>query len=280
MTNDSFLSDGLAFLKMHGLGNDFVVVDARGRDNPMTPALARAIGHRHFGIGFDQLALIRDAEDATAAVDYWKAAGSLSDACGNATRCVARLLMDETGAAEITIRTGRGLLPCQDAGGGLIRVNMGPPQLDWQDIPLARDVDTVNLPIEGAPAATGMGNPHCTFFVADAQAVDLDTLGPQIEHHPLFPERTNVQVAQILDPGNIRVRVWERGVGHTLASGSSSCAVTVAAVRKGLSDRKVTVHLDGGDLGIDWREDGVWMTGPTMLVARGTLSPEFLETAT
>ena len=125
-----------------------------------------------------------------------------------------------------------------------------------------------------------MGNPHCTFFVADAQAVDLDTLGPQIEHHPLFPERTNVQVAQILDPGNIRVRVWERGVGHTLASGSSSCAVTVAAVRKGLSDRKVTVHLDGGDLGIDWREDGVWMTGPTMLVARGTLSPEFLETAT
>ena len=275
---DESAKSGLAFLKMHGLGNDFVVVDARGQHNPMTPALARAIGERHFGIGFDQLALIRDDPDMVA-VDYWNADGSLSDACGNATRCVARLLMAETGAHALTLRTGRGDLACEDAGNGLIRVNMGQPQLAWQQVPLAREMDTLALPLEGAPSATGMGNPHCSFFVDDAAAVDLDSLGPAIEHNPLFPARTNVQVVEVLDRKNLRVRVWERGVGHTLASGSSACAATVAAVRRGLSERAVTVHLDGGKLGIEWREDGVWMTGPTMLVASGSLSAEFLSTA-
>ena len=268
----------LSFLKMHGLGNDFVVVDARQRVDPMTPALAKAIGDRHFGIGFDQLALIRDEGDVVA-VDYWNADGSLSDACGNATRCVARLLMDETGATSIVLRTGRGDLECEDAGNGLIRVNMGQPQLAWHEIPLAREMDTLLLPLEGAPSATGMGNPHCSFFVEDAAAVELDTLGPQIEQDPLFPERTNVQVVQVIDRENLRVRVWERGVGHTLASGSSSCAVAVAAARRGLTERAVTVHLDGGELGIEWREDGVWMMGPTMLVASGAFSPEFLDIA-
>lgn len=269
---------GLTFLKMHGLGNDFVVVDARGGAGVMTPALARAIGDRHFGIGFDQLALIRD-EGGMVAVDYWNSDGSLSDACGNATRCVARLLMDETGTKAVALRTGRGDLACEDAGEGLIRVNMGQPQLAWHEVPLVRKMDTLELPLEGGPSATGMGNPHCSFFVEDAAAVDLDALGPATEHDPLFPERTNVQVVQVLDRGNLLVRVWERGVGHTLASGSSSCAVAVAAVRRGLAERAVTVHLDGGKLGIDWREDGVWMTGPTMLVAKGELSSEFLETA-
>ncbi len=269
---------GLVFLKMHGLGNDFVVVDARGRENPVTPALARAIGDRHFGIGFDQLALIRD-DSGVVAVDYWNSDGTLSDACGNATRCVARLIMQETGATSVILRTGRGDLRCEDAGEGLIRVNMGQPQLEWHEIPLAREMGTLKLPLDGAPSATGMGNPHCSYFVADAAAVDLDALGPATEHDPLFPERTNVQVVEVLDRQNLRVRVWERGVGHTLASGSSSCAVAVAAARRGLADRAVTVHLDGGKLRIDWREDGVWMTGPTMLVAEGVLSPEFLETA-
>ncbi len=277
MTNDSD-NGSLAFLKMHGLGNDFVVIDARGRENPMSPARARLIGDRHFGIGFDQLALIRTEGDVTA-VDYWNADGSLSDACGNATRCVARLMMAETGDTSVVLRTGRGDLMCEDAGNGLIRVNMGQPQLGWQDIPLAQNLDTVALPIEGAPAATGMGNPHCSFFVDDAEVVDLDELGPRIENHALYPQRTNVQVVQVLDRNNLRVRVWERGVGHTLASGSSSCAVTVAAHRKGLAERKVTVHLDGGNLEIDWRKDGVWMTGPTMLVSSGTFSEEFLRTA-
>ncbi len=273
---EQFEQAGLAFLKMHGLGNDFVVVDARGRGNPMVPALARAIGDRHFGIGFDQLALIRD-EGGVVAVDYWNSDGSLSNACGNATRCVARLLMAEGGMKAVTLRTGRGDLLCEDAGGGLIRVNMGPPQVLWDEVPLAREMDTLELPLEGGPSATGMGNPHCSFFVEDATAVDLDVLGPATEHDPLFPERTNVQVVQVLDRENLRVRVWERGVGHTLASGSSSCAVAVAAVRRGLAERAVTVHLDGGKLGIEWREDGVWMTGPTMLVASGVLSPEFLD---
>ena len=268
----------LAFLKMHGLGNDFVVVDARGRANPMTPALARAIGDRHFGIGFDQLALIRNEGDVVA-VDYWNSDGSLSDACGNATRCVARLIIAETGEAAVTLRTGRGDLACEDAGGGLIRVNMGQPQLEWHEVPLARDMDTLELPLDGAPSATGMGNPHCSFFVDDVAAVGLETLGPETERNPLFPERTNVQVVEVLDRKNLRVRVWERGVGHTLASGSSACAVAVAAARRGVAERKVTVRLDGGDLMIDWQDDGVWMTGPTMLVAEGALSAEFLETA-
>jgi len=275
---EHFEHTGLAFLKMHGLGNDFVVMDARGRADPMTPALARAIGDRHFGIGFDQLALIRD-EGSVVAVDYWNSDGTLSNACGNATRCVARLLMEEHGTKAVTLRTGRGDLACEDAGGGLIRVNMGQPQLVWDEVPLAREMDTLELPLKGAPSATGMGNPHCSFFVEDAAAVNLDALGPATENDPLFPERTNVQVVEVLDRENLRVRVWERGVGHTLASGSSSCAVAVAAARRGLAERTVTVHLDGGDLGIEWREDGVWMTGPTMLVAKGELSAEFMETA-
>ncbi|MBL1437486.1 MAG: diaminopimelate epimerase [Rhodobacteraceae bacterium] len=272
-------SKGLAFLKMHGLGNDFVVIDARGRNDPMTPALARAIGDRHFGIGFDQLALIRQ-DGNVVAVDYWNSDGSLSDACGNATRCVARLMMAQSGETSVTLRTGRGDLLCEDAEDGLIRVNMGQPQLLWQKVPLARAMDTLELPLDGAPSATGMGNPHCSFFVENAAAVDLDVLGPETEHNPLFPERTNVQVVEVMDRQNLRVRVWERGVGHTLASGSSACAVAVAAARRGLADRAVTVHLDGGSLGIDWQETGVWMTGATMLVAEGVLSPEFLETAT
>lgn len=277
MIDVSAHSGGLHFLKMHGLGNDFVVIDARGGDDPMNSRLVQAIGNRHFGIGFDQLAIIRNGEGVAAEVDYWNTDGSLSNACGNATRCIARLLMEETGKSELTIRTGRGDLLCQDAGEGLIRVNMGQPQLNWQDIPLSEDMDPLSLPLDGDPVATGMGNPHCTFFVPNAEVVDLTDIGPKTENNPIFPERTNVQIAQVLDGENIRVRVWERGVGVTIASGSSSCAVAVAGARLGLTTRAVTIHLDGGRLQIDWREDGVWMTGPTMLVGEGTLSTEFLK---
>ena len=136
-------------------------------------------------------------------------------------------------------------------------------------MPLAEACDTLHLPIEGDPVATGMGNPHCTFFVGDAGAVDLPVFGASHERHPLFPERTNVQVAQVTGPDRIRMRVWERGAGVTLASGSSSCAVAVAAARRGLTGRRVTIDLDGGTLEIDWREDGVWMTGPTAHVFDG-----------
>ena len=269
---------GLAFMKMHGLGNDFVVIDSRGRGAVTTPALARALGDRHRGVGFDQLAEIREVEGADFGLDFWNSDGSRAGACGNATRCVGRYEMDRTGRSSLTLRTERGLLACEDAGGGLTRVNMGLPLLDWAEVPVAQAMDTLHLPIVGDPVATGMGNPHCTFFVADAETVDLAGLGAKFEHHPLFLKRTNVEFAQVLGRDAIRLRIWERGVGVTLASGSCSCAAAVAAARRGLTGRKVAVHVDGGMLEIDWREDGVWMTGPAAYVFDGVLTPAFLAT--
>ena len=275
MTNVA--TDHIEFHKMHGLGNDFVVMDARLRPVAMGVALAQALADRHRGIGFDQLAVIEASDDADGHLVFYNADGSLSAACGNATRCIARHIMQETGKSAVTLTTERGRLAAVDAGDGLTSVNMGHPLLEWQDIPLAKAMDTVALPIKGTPTATGMGNPHCTFFVKDAEAVDLADEGPRYEHHPLFPERTNVQFAHVIGPDHLRMRVWERGTGITLASGSSSCATAVAAARRGLTGRKVKIDLDGGQILIDWRKDGVWMTGPTMHVATGTLTPQFLE---
>jgi len=272
----------LPFMKMHGLGNDFVVIDARGdsRDvlDIVTPKLARAVGNRHTGVGFDQLAVVTNGTGTVDAhLTFYNADGSLSAACGNATRCIARHIMDQTGQTNLHLTTDRGDLFATDAGDGLTSVNMGQPQLLWNEIPLAREMDTLELPIKGAPTATGMGNPHCTFFVTDAMAVDLPEFGAAHEHHPLFPERTNVQVASLIGPDHLRMRVWERGVGVTLASGSSSCATTVAAARRGLTGHKVRIDLDGGTLQIDWRDDGVWMTGATMHVFTASLTADFLK---
>jgi diaminopimelate epimerase len=275
MSNDA-LQTGLPFMKMHGLGNDFVVIDARETAAEMTAPLARALADRHRGVGFDQLAVIHADAEADLRLVFFNADGSLSAACGNATRCIARWEMDRRGLAALTLKTERGVLQALDAGNGLTSVNMGQPSLDWKGIPLKGATDTLNLPIEGAPVATGMGNPHCTFFVADAEAVDLATGGSRFEHHPLFPERTNVQFAHVIGPDHLRMRVWERGTGITLASGSSSCAVAVAAARRGLTGRRVRITLDGGDIEIDWREDGVWMTGPTAHVFSGVLTPAWL----
>ena len=262
-------SPGLPFMKMHGLGNDFVVIDARAPVAAVTPDLARAIADRHRGVGFDQLATIHAADDADLHLVFWNADGSKSAACGNATRCIAAWEMAHRGTAALDITTERGRLAARDAGDGFVAVNMGQPQTRWDEIPLAREMDTLRLPIDGAPTATGMGNPHCSFFVEDAEAIDIEGFGAAHEHHPLYPERTNVQVAQITGPDRIRMRVWERGAGLTQASGSSSCAVAVAAARRGLTSNKVTIDLDGGTLHIDWREDGVWMTGPTAHVFDG-----------
>jgi len=256
-------------MKMHGLGNDFVVVDERGSTPRVDSAVAIAMADRHRGVGFDQLAVLSDAQDADVHLTFWNADGSQSAACGNATRCVARYLMDESGVDALTITTDRGTLDAVNAGDGLVSVNMGQPQLDWAEVPLAYQMDTLSLPIEGSPVATGMGNPHCTFFVDDAEAVDLAKRGAEVEHHPLFPMRTNVQFASVLGPDHLRMRVWERGVGVTLASGSSSCATAVAAARRGITGRKVRIDLDGGMLMIDWRTDGVWMTGGTAHVFDG-----------
>jgi diaminopimelate epimerase len=275
---------GLPFAKMHGLGNDFVVIDARRAPVAVTAALARGLADRHRGVGFDQLAVIETDGEADGGggggadlrLTFFNADGSLSAACGNATRCIARGEMEARGVSALRLRTERGVLEARDAGGGLTSVNMGAPLTGWDEIPLSREADTLRLPIEGDPVATSMGNPHCTFFVEDAEAVDLAALGSRIERHPLFPERTNVQVASLIEPDRLRMRVWERGTGITLASGSSSCAVAVAAARRGLTGRSVRIALDGGEIAVDWREDGVWMTGPTAHVFSGTLTPEFL----
>lgn len=269
-------SQDLRFLKMHGLGNDFVVLDTRASGEAVTPGLARALGDRNRGVGFDQLAVIRAGGAGSVRVDFWNADGSAADACGNATRCVARLLMADSGEKSCELETGRGRLLARDAGHGLIAVNMGAPQLTWDTVPLAREMDLDALPIEGDPGAAGMGNPHCVFVVPDAEAVDLAAIGPGIEHHSLFPKRTNVEFVQVIDRETIRMRVWERGGMITLACGSGACAAVVVTARRGLTGRKVTVRLDGGELFVDWRNDGVWMTGPTALVFEGRLSAEFL----
>ena len=266
----------LPFMKMHGLGNDFVVLDARAHPLNVTPALAIALADRHMGVGFDQLAVIEEGT-GDAHLTFYNADGSTSAACGNATRCIARYLMDEADRDSLSLTTARGEIAARDAGDGLTAVNMGTPQIAWDAIPLAEEMDTLELPIEGGPTATGMGNPHCTFFVEDAEAIPLEQFGPRYEHHPLYPERTNVQVASLVAPDHLRMRVWERGVGVTLASGSSSCATAVAAARRGLTGRRVRIDLDGGTLEIDWRDDGVWMTGGTMHVFDGVLTAEFLR---
>ena len=265
----------LPFMKMHGLGNDFVVIDLRGSALALSPDHVARIADRHMGVGFDQLATIHDDDRSDARLVFWNADGSRSGACGNATRCIARHLLDQTGRSGLRLRTDHAVLTAEDAGNGLTRVNMGHPVLDWRAIPLAQDVDIDHLPIEGDPVATGMGNPHVTFFVDDAASVDLAEFGPRMEHHPLYPERTNVEVVQVLSRDEITLRIWERGTGPTLASGSCSCAAAVAAARRGLTDRRVKVNVPGGVLHIDWRDDGVWMEGPTAHVFSGTFTADW-----
>ncbi|WP_022702273.1 diaminopimelate epimerase [Pseudorhodobacter ferrugineus] len=274
--NQKNISNGTTFLKMHGLGNDFVVIDSRGGGVIVTPALARALGDRNRGVGFDQLAEIRDADGADFALDFWNSDGSRAGACGNATRCVSDLVMRQTGANAVSLLTARGSLSALRRTDGMVSVNMGPPQLDWADVPLSHAVDQLHLPLQGDPVAVGMGNPHCVFFVPDADAVALTTLGPRFESDPLFPQKTNVEFVSQIAPDHLRMRVWERGAGVTLACGSGACAVAVAAHLRGITGRKVRLDVDGGTLEIDWRDDGVWMTGPVAHVFDGTLTPEFM----
>ena len=263
-------------MKMHGAGNDFVVIDSRGREAVVTAALARALGDRHRGVGFDQLAEIRDVSGADFALDFWNSDGSRAGACGNATRCVSDHVMTGLGRAAVSLVTTRGGLQAVRRGDGSVAVNMGPPQRGWAEVPLARAVDPLHLPLAGDPVALGMGNPHCVFFVPDAEAVDLPRVGPLWEHDPLFPQRTNVEFVSLLGPDRLRMRVWERGTGITLACGSGACAAAVAAHLRGLTGRKVTLQVDGGVLEVDWREDGVWLSGPVAHVYDGFLSADYL----
>jgi diaminopimelate epimerase len=257
----------IPFRKMHGLGNDFIVFDARSRTLAPTQAQARALADRHTGIGADTIAVIVPSQggDADIAVRFINADGGEMSTCGNATRCIATLLFAETGRDHVRIATGAGILDAWKQG-DLVAVDMGTPKLDWSQIPVARDTDTLHLPITGPlsdPVGVNMGNPHAVFFVADADSVDVAALASPIEHDPLFPERVNVEVATVQSPDRIRMRVWERGVGITQACGSGACATLVAAVRRGLTGRKATLALDGGELTIEWRDDDhVIMTGP------------------
>jgi diaminopimelate epimerase len=275
MSNEP-ISGGLPFLKMHGAGNDFIVIDSRGHLPAMTPSLARALGDRHRGVGFDQLAEIGTCEDADVSLIFWNADGTQAGACGNATRCVADLVMGQTDRTDLTLRTARGTLHAQRRADGRVSVNMGQPQLTWAEIPLAHAVDTQRLPLDGDPVAVGMGNPHCVRFVPDADVVPLATVGPVHEHDPLYPQRTNVEFASLTSPDRLRLRVWERGTGITLACGSGACATAVAAHLRGLTGRQVTLDLDGGVLEVDWRDDGVWLTGPVAHVFDGRISPAML----
>jgi diaminopimelate epimerase len=266
----------ISFTKMHGLGNDFVVLDARSGCIPLDGDQVRAMADRRRGIGCDQLIVVEPPRltGATAYLHILNADGSESAACGNGTRCVAATLMGELGESAITLETAAGLLEAKVADSGQITVNMGSALLDWREIPLAEDCDTLHVGLDVGvlhdPVAVNVGNPHCVFFVDDVDAVDLERLGPRIEQAPIFPERTNVEIVEIRDEGHIRMRVWERGVGITLACGSGACASVVAAHRRKLTGRKADVILDGGTLSIEWLDTGdVLMTGPVAVSFTG-----------
>jgi diaminopimelate epimerase len=279
---------GTPFLKMHGLGNDFVVLDARAADFELTPERRRTIADRRLGVGCDQLIVLERPTDREADVfmRIYNPDGGEAGACGNATRCVASVVMDERNSDHVTVQTIAGLLESQKTGLGsnglpVISVDMGPARLDWREIPVSQACDTNHLPLGLGPlqdpVGTNMGNPHATFFVDDADAIPLAELGPKLEHDRLFPERANIGVAQLMGEDRLRFRVWERGAGITLACGSGACAAVVAASRRGLVQRKADVVLEGGTLTIEWLRDGhVLMTGGIALAFKGELDRSLL----
>ncbi len=268
-----------AFIKMHGLGNDFVVIDARREPFDLDDAQARTIADRRLGVGCDQLIVMEPP--ASGAADVFmrirNADGGEVEACGNATRCVAALVMAERSTETCTVETAAGLLAARSLGPAQVAVDMGEARLGWGEIPLAREMDTLHLELSedglSDPVAVNIGNPHAVFFVDDAEAVDLAGLGPRLEHDSLFPESANIGVAQVSGADRLRLRVWERGVGLTRACGTGACAAAVAAHRRGLTGRQVEVTLDGGPLALEWRENGhVVMTGPVAISFRGVLN--------
>jgi diaminopimelate epimerase len=268
------------FLKMNGLGNDFVVVEVRSQPFSPTAEEVRAIASRDGGIGCDQLIVVEPADDADARVRFWNADGEEVSACGNGTRCVGWLVMQANGTDEAVIETKAGRLRARRAGERLVSVDMGEPRLDWCEIPLSAEHDTRALDVtlfdhpalQVPPGCVSMGNPHVVFFVGDIKAAPIAQAGPVVERHPLFPEHVNVGFAQVLDRNHIRLRVWERGAGLTKACGTGACAALVAAARRDLVERTATLILDGGELLIEWRDDGrVVMTGPAAVDFMGEL---------
>jgi diaminopimelate epimerase len=279
------------FRKMNGLGNDFVVLDARARALALDPGAVRAIAGRKSGVGCDQVIVLEPSARADAFMRIYNADGGEVGACGNAARCVAALLAEEGGGPQVSIETESAVLAATVNDDGSVSIDMGAPRVAWDEIPLAEpfhDTRRIELqlgpiddPVLHSPSAVNVGNPHCIFFVDDVEAHDLARFGPMLEHHPLFPERANISLAQVTGPGSLRLRTWERGAGLTRACGTAACAAAVAAARLGLTGRRVTVTLPGGDLDIDWREedDHIVMTGPYALDYEGTLPPELLTAA-
>jgi diaminopimelate epimerase len=274
--------DELAFYKMHSLGNDFVIIDRRSGKLTLNTAQICRIADRRHGVGCDQLLSLEPSERAAVFMRVYNPDGSEAEACGNGTRCVARLLMEEGLANRVRIETRADVLAVT-AGVQGYTVDMGRPRFGWDEIPLARPMDTLALdlalgPLE-RPVGVSMGNPHAVFLVDDAEAIALEQLGPELEHHPLFPERANIGVAEVRDARTIRLRVWERGAGLTAACGSGACAALVAAVRRGVTGRSADLLMDGGRLRIVWNEaDRVLMTGPATHSYSGRLDPELLAT--
>ena len=264
------------FIKMHGLGNDFVIFDARKSPITLNKAMTIAISDRYKGIGCDQIAIINHSISNYAKLEFWNSDGSRSDTCGNATRCIGKILFRETDTDHLILETAERQIECKKEG-DLISVNMGLPLFEWHEIPLSKKMDTLSLKLEGEPTATSMGNPHCTFFVDDLSKIDVSKCGHKIETDQLFPEGINVQFVEVRKRNKVKAKIWERGAGLTMASGSSSCAIAVAGVRRGLLEREVEVELDGGILEVKWAEDGVWLKGPTSEVYEGTISESFFK---
>jgi len=271
------------FRKMNGLGNDFVVLDARAHALALGADAVRAIADRKEGIGCDQIIALEPSRKADVFMRIWNADGGEVGACGNAARCVAALLAAERGEPKVSIETESGVLGAVVNADGSVTIDMGAPRFAWDQIPLAEpfhDTRRIELqigpmddPVLHTPSVVNVGNPHCLFFVDDVEAHDLARFGPMLEHHPLFPERANISLVQVIGPDALKVRTWERGAGLTRACGTAACAAAVAAARRELVGRKVKVSLPGGDLLIEWREeDGhILMTGPYALDYEGTL---------
>ena len=283
------MTGSINFRKMNGLGNDFVMLDARAHPLALKAAQIAAIADRNRGIGCDQVIALEPSDFADVFMRIWNADGGEVGACGNAARCVAALLVAERGSPHVSIETESGMLAATVAKDGSVTIDMGTPRFAWNEIPLSQpfaDMRAVELPQFaglglGAASMVNVGNPHCTFFVQNIEAHDLARFGPKLEHDPLFPERANISVAQVTGPSSLRLRTWERGAGLTRACGTAACAAAVAAARSGLTGRHVTVTLPGGDLVIDWREndDHILMTGPFALDYQGTIPPELLQPA-
>jgi diaminopimelate epimerase len=276
--------DELDFHKMQGLGNDFVVLDRRSGKLSLSAAQLRRVADRRLGVGCDQILSLEPSQQADVFMRVYNADGSEVGACGNGTRCVARLIMEERGGNRAMVETAAGVLTVTASLQGYT-ADMGRPRFGWDEIPLAKPMDTLALDLAlgplSEPVAVNLGNPHAVFFVDDAEAVPLAELGPPLERHELFPERANIGVAEVRDPHTIRLRVWERGAGLTTACGSGACAALVAAVRRGLAERSADLLLDGGTLRIAWNEaDRVLMTGPAKHSFKGRLDPEMLAVGT